>query len=179
MVSAMNVRSRLARLGMLGLAGGLALGGSSALAVHENLEFPAAIHAGSCEAPGDVVLALDNLVRLPQGAPAEGDRVGAPGAQVVHGLPDDAGIDLTVDDLFAADHILAIFNAEGDAIVACGPIGAYTFEEGENLAIGLREQGDSMYSGVALFNGDDDNINVEIYIVNSTPAPAPDATPVA
>lgn len=179
MVPTMNVRSRLARLGMLGMAGGLALGGSSALAVHENLEFPAAIHAGTCEAPGEVVLDLGNLVRLPEGAPAEGDRAGAPGAQVVHGTPDDSEIDLTVDDLFAADHILAVFNAEADAIVACGPIGAYTYEDGEDLAIGLREQGDSMYSGVVLFDVDDDDLDVEIYIVNSTPAPAPDATPTA
>lgn len=183
MASTMSVRSRLARFGMLSIAGGLAFGGTSALAVHENLEFPAAIHAGSCEAPGEVVLQLDNLVRLPQGAAAEGERSGAPGAQVVHGLTDDTELDLTAGDLLSAEHILAVFNAEGDAIVACGPIGAYTYGEGEDLAIGLRSQGDSPYSGVALFDVDDDDddgeIDLEIYLVNNTPAPAPDATPVA
>lgn len=170
------------RLGAIGLAGGIAFSGTTALAVHENLTFPAAIHAGSCEAPGEVVLELDNLVRLPEGAAAEGERAGAPMAQVVHGLPDDAEIDLTVADLFAADHILAVFNADGDAIVACGPIGAYTYTEGEDLAIGLREQGDSNFSGIAFFDVDDDGgLDVDVYLVSSaTPPPAePDATPAA
>ena len=181
MAPATSVRSRVARLGMLGLAGGLAFAGTSALAAHENLEFPAAIHAGTCEAPGDVVLQLDNLVRLPQGAPMDGERAGAPGSQVVHGLPDDTGIDLTADDLFGAEHILAVFDAEGATIVACGPIGAYTYEQGQDIAVGLRSQGDSPYSGVALFDVDDDDddseTDLEVYLVNNTPAPAPDATP--
>ena len=183
MASATSVRSRVARFGMLGLAGGLAFAGTGALAAHENLEFPAAIHAGTCEMPGEVVLQLDNLVRLPQGAPMEGERAGAPGAQVVHGLPDDSEINLGADDLFGADHILAVFDAEGANIVACGPIGAYTYEQGQDIAIGLRSQGDSPYSGVALFDIDDDDddseTDLEIYLVNNTPAPAPDATPTA
>ena len=183
MDAATTVRSRVARFGMLGLAGGLALVSVSAFAAHEDLEFPAAIHAGSCEMPGDVVLQLDNLVRLPQGAPMEGERAGAPGSQVVHGLPDDTEVMLGAADLFGAEHILAVFDAEGANIVACGPIGAYTYEEGQDIAIGLRSQGDSPYSGVALFDVDDDDddseTDLDIYLVNNTPAPAPDATPTA
>jgi hypothetical protein len=177
MLPATRVRSTLLRLGAFGLAGGLAVGSFSAAAVHENLEFPAAIHTGTCEMPGDVVLEFGNLVRLPQGAPAEGEPAGAMGAQVVHGLPDDEEIDLSVDDLFAADHILAVFNAEGDTIVACGPIGAYTREQGDDLWIGLREQNDSRFSGIAHFDvddDDDDDLDVEIYLVNSTPPPTPE-----
>ncbi len=193
MVSFPNPRPLFVRLGALGVVSALALGSASALAKHEDLEFPAAIHAGTCEEPGDVVLELDNLVRLPQDAPAEGERAGAPGSQVVHGLPDDASLDLTVDDLFAADHILAVFDAEGENIVACGPIGAYTFEDGNQLVFGLRSQGDSPYSGVVLIGDDsddsdddedddataedDDGTDIEIYLVNNTPAPA--ATPEA
>lgn len=178
-------RSLFVRLGLVGFAGALAFAGQVAFAAHEDLEFPAAIHAGTCEAPGDEVLALDNLVRLLQDAPESGDRAGAPGSQVVHGLADDSSIDLTIDDLFADDHILAVFDAEGTTIVACGPIGAYTYADGDGLAIGLRSQGNSPYSGVALFGGDDDNdddsadggLEVEVFLVNNTPAPA--ATPVA
>jgi hypothetical protein len=181
MVSLPNRRSLLVRLGVVGFAGALAFGGASALAVHEDLEFPVAIHAGTCEEPGDVVAELDNLVRLPEGAPVEGERAGAPGSQVVHGLPDDAEFDLSVDDLFADDHILAVFDAEGENIVACGPIGAYTFEDGNDLVFGLRSQGDSPYSGVVLIDNDDDedddDADIEIYLVNNTPAPA--ATPEA
>lgn len=178
MTNGRNVRSMLLRIGVTGLAGGLALGGASAFASHEDLEFPAAIHAGTCDEPGDEVVALDDLVRLPEGAPTEGDPVGAPGAQVVHGSPEDATLDLTIDDLFADDHILAVFDAEGEEIVACGPIGAYTVDEdGEELAIGLRSQGESPYSGVALFEAADEGLDVEVYLVNNTPAPA--ATPEA
>lgn len=174
--------SRMVRLGALGLVGSLAFSATPALAVHENVTFPAAIHAGSCEAPGEVVLELDSLVRLPEGTAAEGERAGAPMAQVVHGSPEDAAIDLSVADLFAAEHILAVFNGAGDTIVACGPIGAYTYAEGDDLAIGLREQGDSNFSGLALLTGNDaDGLDVEVYLVSSaTPPPAtPEATPTA
>jgi len=179
MVPGMTRRSLAVRAGALAVAGSMAFGASSALAVHEDLEFSAAIHAGTCDMPGDEVLALDNLVRLPSDAPAEGERAGAPGSQVVHGLPDDGmDLELTVDDLFAADHILAVFDAEGN-IIACGPIGAYTFEEGNDLYVGLRSQGDSPYSGVAIVDNDDDDedLDIEVYLVNNTPAPA--ATPEA
>ena len=102
----------------------------------------------------------------------------------MHGLPEDSEIDLTIDDLFGADHILAVFDAEGENIVACGPIGAYTFSGGEDLYFGLRSQGDSPYSGVAIVDGDDDDgdddddgTNINVYLVNNTPAPS--ATPEA
>ncbi len=174
-------RSLLMRLGMIGFASVLAFMAVPAMAVHEDLEFPVAIHAGTCEEPGDEVLALDNLVRLPHDAPDEGEPAGAPGAQVVHGTGDDTEIDLTIDDLFAADHILAVFDAEGEMIVACGPIGAYTYEAGNDLVFGLRSQGDSPYSGVVIIDGDDDDADdstdIEIYLVNNTPAPM--ATPEA
>lgn len=180
MVFGMSRKSIAVRAGAVAVAGLMALGASMAGAVHENLEFPAAIHAGTCEMPGDEVLALDNLVRLPSNAPAEGETAGAPGSQVIHGTPDD-GVDLTltVDDLFAADHILAVFDAEGQNIVACGPIGAYTFEQGSDLYFGLRSQGDSPYSGIAIIDNDDDDddLDLEVYLVNNTPAPA--ATPAA
>lgn len=182
MLSVANVRSRLVRLGVLALAGSFALGGASTLAVHENVEFPAAIHAGSCEAPGEVVVELPNLVRLPEGVPTEGEPVGAPVSQVVHGVPVGTTIPMTVPDLFAAEHIVAVFNADGDAIVACGPIGAYTYAEGENLAIGLREQADSNFTGAAFFtNNAAGALDVSLILVSDTvpPAAADDATPTA
>jgi len=208
-----RTRSMVARAGLIGFAGIAMVGGNGALAAHEDLEFPAAIHAGTCEAPGDEVLALDNLVRLPESGGDDENRAGAPGSQVIHGLPDDSTIDLTIDDLFAADHILAVFNPDGD-IIACGPIGAYSYEDGDALFFGLRSQGESPYSGVAIFGddeddsglddldlgdddadsddadsddgtaddaSDDDGLEIEIYLVNNTPAPTADAvaTPVA
>lgn len=184
MITVKNMRSLLVRVGAVGIAASFALTGASVSAVHENVEFPVAIHAGSCESPGEVVFELDNLVRLPVGAPEEGERVGAPGAQVVHGYDEDVDLTATVDDLFAADHIVAVFNAEGDTIVACGPIGAYTYEAGNDLAIGLREWNESNFSGAAFFDVDDDDdddaLGLDIFLVSSTlPPAATDGTPAA
>lgn len=174
--------SRMIRLGVAALAGMMAMGASSALAVHENVDYPVAIHAGTCDAPGDVVVELGDLTRLPVEAPDEGDPVGAAGNQVVHGFEDEVELDLTVDDLFAADHLVAVFDAEG-AIVACGPIGQYTYADGSDLAFGLRPAGEeSPWNGVVLVDNDDDDdaLEVEIYLVNNTvpPAASPVATPV-
>ena len=223
-----RTRSLMARAGLIGFAGIAMVGGNGALAAHEDLEFPAAIHTGTCEAPGDEVLELDNLVRLPEGSAGDDeDRAGAPGSQVIHGLPDNTTIDLTIDDLFAEDHILAVFDGDtGTTIIACGPIGAYSYEDGDDLVIGLRSQGDSPYSGVAIFGDEDDDaadddlddidgntddtgaddadaddtdadaddtdadsdtddadeedeLEIEVYLVNNTPAPAPEGTPEA
>lgn len=146
------------------------MAGSSAMADHANFTYPAAIHAGTCEEPGEEVLAFDDLVRLPEGAPEEGDAFGAPGAQVVHGTPEGTEVDLTIDDLVAADHILAVFDAEG-TILACGPIGQYTYEDGSAMVFGLRSQGESPYSGIAIVDGDGEGATgIEIYLVNNTPA---------
>ncbi len=180
MVPVTTMRTAMFRLGVVGLAGGFALGGASTLAVHENVEFPAAVHAGTCEAPGEVVFELPNLVRLPEGVAAEGERAGAPVAQVVHGVPLGTTLDATVPDLFAADHIVAVFNADADTIVACGPIGAYTYAEGEDLAIGLREQNESNFTGAAFFtNNDAGALDVSLILVSDTVPPPADATPVA
>lgn len=198
MFSVPNARSVAIRLGFVGLAGTIVFGASAALAVHEENEYPAAIHAGSCEAPGEVVFDLPDLTLLPEDAPEGEDRVGAPLAQVVHGLPDDTALDATVDDLLAEDLVVAVFDPEDDTtIIACGPIGAYSFgEDQERLAIGLREFNGSNYTGVALFGDDDgdeasteteteteteeDGLPIEIYIVlNTFPAtPEADATPI-
>ncbi len=172
-------RSMATRIGALGIAGALAMGTGSALAVHENVDYPVAIHAGTCEMPGDEVAALGSVTRLPVEAPDEGDVVGAAGSQVVHGFEDEVELALTVDDLFAADHLVALFDAEG-AIVACGPIGQYTYTDGEDIAFGLRPVGESPWNGVVLVDNDDDDddLEIEVYVVNNTP-PMPAGTPVA
>ncbi|MBA2277096.1 MAG: hypothetical protein H0W06_04970 [Chloroflexia bacterium] len=192
-----NARSVAVRVGLGCVACAVVLGAPAVFAVHEDFTYPAAIHAGTCEEPGDVVFELDDLARLPEDAPGEGERVGAPLAQVVHGLPEDFTIDATVEDLLADDHVLAVFGPEeGDGIIACGPIGAYTFddEDGQSLAIGLREFNESNYTGVALFGDDtasdddteteteteDEGLEVEVYIVLNTfpPGTPAEATPI-
>ena len=183
----------LVRAGLIGFASLFAIGGSGALAVHEDLEFPAAIHEGTCLEPGDEVVALDDLTRLPEGSSGSDQTpAGAEGSQVVHGLPDGSTLDLTIDELFADDHILVVFDAAGEVINACGAIGAYDYEDGDTLSFGLRSQNDSPYVGAVVLtplededNADEDaELDIDIFLVNNTPFPpetpvADDATPVA
>ncbi len=197
MFSVPSARSVAIRLGLVGVVGAVVVGASTTLAVHEENEYPAAIHEGTCEAPGEVVFDLPDLTLLPEDAPEGEDRVGAPLAQVVHGLPDDTALDATIEDLFAEDHVVAVFDAEeGTEIIACGPIGAYSFgDDQEELAIGLREFNESNYTGIALFGDDsdasdddteteteDDGLEIEVYIVlntfPATPEASPGATPI-
>ena len=206
MLSLPNARSVAVRLGLVGVVGA-AVVATSALAVHEENEYPAGIHAGSCESPGEVVFDLPDLTLLPENAPDEEGRVGAPDAQVVHGLPEDIALAATVDDLLAEDHVVAVFDPEDETtIIACGPIGAYSFDEDQDqLAIGLREFNNSNYTGVALFGFDDEgedaatetatetetetetatateeeSLSIEVYLVlNTFPVEAtPGATPI-
>ncbi len=201
MLSLPNARSMAVRLGFVGVIGAVIVGATSALAVHEENEYPAGIHAGSCESPGEVVFDIPDLTLLPENAPDEEGRVGAPDAQVVHGLPEDIALAATVDDLLAEDHVVAVFDPEDETtIIACGPIGAYSFgEDQDQLAIGLREFNNSNYTGVALFGFDDEEedpatetetetatateeegLSIEVYLVlNTFPADAtPGATPI-
>lgn len=169
-------RAAAAKIGALGIAGVIGFGAMSVSAVHEDYEFPAAVHLGSCEEPGVAIADLGKLVRLPEDA-REGDAAGAAGGQVVHGTAEGVALeDIAVEDLFAEEHVVAVFDEAGENIIACGPISAFTYEEGDGFAFGLRSVGDSPYVGAVIVDASD-GVTMEIYLVNNTPAPA--ATPAA
>lgn len=183
---------------------------------------PASIHTGSCDAPGDVVAELRDLVvmldddddddddddsgsggtdtatppsgpgsddddddgddngtdddgddsgrRLPGSyayqASGGGEFVGADDASVVEGS-EDSDIGIGLDALLAEPHVIAVFESDGsDTIIACGSIGGFASADDDDLAVGLREQNDSGFAGVALLDDDDDDneLDVDVYI---------------
>lgn len=162
-------RTLVGKVGALAVAGTLMLGSQAGLAQDANGQFPVAIHAGTCDAPGTAVAGLGTLVRLPSDAPEAGDTAGAADVTVVYGIADDADdveVDAKVPDLLGGPHIVAVFDQSGANIVACGSIGAYTYEEGSDLAFGLQAVGDSGYTGVVLIDVEDDKVNdAEVYMV--------------
>jgi len=129
---------------------------------------PASIHSGTCDAPGDLVFALRDVVVGPESRGSL-EFVGASGAFVVEGSA-TSDLPTTLVDLTNAPHLIAVFESEGsDTLVACGEIGGFTVPNDDDLDIGLREQGDSGFAGVALIDGDDDDneVDVDIYLARA------------
>lgn len=126
---------------------------------------PVSIHTGTCEAPGDVVFELRDLVVGPDSRGTL-EFVGAESASVVEGS-DSTVLSTTLADLTAAPHLIAVFESEGtDTMIACGEIGGFIVANDDDLAVGLREQGESGFAGVAVIDGDDDDneVDIDIYL---------------
>jgi hypothetical protein len=153
---------------------------------------PAAIQSGTCDSPGDVVFELNELVVLRSqggdddddddiggdddadddgtGQTSQGQFVGSESASVVE-RSDDTEIQTSLDELVGAPHVVTIFESEGsETIIACGEIGGFVLSEDddddEDLVIGLREQADSGFAGVAAFDDEDDDseLDVDLYL---------------
>ncbi len=98
----------------------------------------------------------------------DGDFVGADDASVVEGS-EESDIGIGLDALLAEPHVIAVFESDGsDTIIACGSIGGFFSgdDDDDTLAVGLREENDSGFAGVALFDDDDDDneLDVDVYI---------------
>ncbi|MDQ3442490.1 MAG: hypothetical protein M3490_02635 [Chloroflexota bacterium] len=96
-----------------------------------------------------------------------GEFVGPEDVSVVEGFEDsNVGTDLAT--LLAESHVIAVFESEGsDTIIACGSIGGFmSADDDTDLAVGLREQNDSGFAGIALLDDDDDDneLDVDVYI---------------
>ena len=102
-----------------------------------------------------------------------GGFVGPDDASVVEGSEDsNVGIDLAT--LLGEPHVIAVFESEGsDTIIACGSIGGFASGDDDvDLAVGLREQNDSGFAGIALLDDDDDDneLDVDVYIARDVAA---------
>ena len=64
--------------------------------------------------------------------------------------------------------LVAVADA-GGAVVACGEVGGYLYEN-EDLYVGLRGQDGSGVAGVALIEGDDDDAELDVTIFLVTDA---------
>lgn len=161
------------------LAAALALGAAApAGAVHEG-DYPAHIHAGSCESLGDVVFPLGNAVvgglamgmgadmGMMEGTPAGGETESAMAMGEEMGsearIPVATSytvVDAPLADILGADHAINVHLSDEEiaTYVACGDLGGMVMtgagmEGGGTLIVGLRTLNDSRISGVAMLEG--------------------------
>ena len=119
---------------------------------------PAHIHAGDCVELGDVVVPLTDLT-----API-GEGVG----QAAKATPAESSftnVPMTLDAILGADHAINIhLSAEQiDTYIACGEIGGGVNATGA-LVVGLREQSDSVYTGIAFLSPDADGASTDVSV---------------
>ena len=151
-------------LGAAAIAGLVLLGGPAAWAqdatpTAEDLVAPRPvhIHSGSCEELGDVVAPLTDLT-----AP-QGDRVGQRRADLAE--TSFTNVPLTLDAILGADHAInAHLSAEQiGTYIACGNIGGVLNESGA-LVIGLGEDSDSGYTGIAFLAPAADGVSTDVSV---------------
>jgi plastocyanin len=117
---------------------------------------PIHIHTGTCDNLGDVVFPLTD-VKLN----TAGETFGSPAIPVEES---ETEVAVTLSDLLSSPHAINIHES-ADAIqnyIACGNIGGRVVDG--DLEVGLREINGSGHYGVAKLDGDDDHVDVEIYL---------------
>lgn len=119
---------------------------------------PVHIHSGSCAELGDVVAPLSDLT-----APT-GEGIGQ-AASAVQGESSSTNVPLTIDAILGADHAInAHLSAdEIGTYIACGDIGG-ALEANGALVIGLREDSDSGYAGVAYLAPGADGASTDVSV---------------
>ena len=150
-----GIRAGIPAVGLLLalLAGAFLGGGSPGLAqdatpaggVEAAAGRPAHIHAGSCEEGelGDIVAPLTDLT-APTGEPAGHE-------QAVRAETSFTTVALTLDEILADDHAINV-HLSADQIgtyIACGELGGVVDPATGALVIGLREQNNSGFTGIA------------------------------
>ena len=117
---------------------------------------PIHIHSGTCDNLGDVVFPLTD-VKLN----TAGESFGSVAIPVEES---ETEVAVTLSDLLSSPHAINIHES-ADAIqnyIACGNIGGRVVDG--DLEVGLREINGSGHFGVAKLDGDDDHVDVEIYL---------------
>ena len=106
---------------------------------------PAHIHTGTCEEGelGDVVQALNNLTQPTGQAAGQRNRATLAATSFTN-------VPLTLDAILAEDHAVNVHLSDEEigTYIACGEVGGVVNENGA-LVIGLRQQNDSGYTGIA------------------------------
>ena len=119
---------------------------------------PAHIHAGNCVELGDVVVPLTDLT-----APV-GEGVG----QADSATPAESSfttVPMTLDAILGADHAINVhLSAERiDTYIACGELGGGVNATGA-LVVGLREESNSGYTGIAFLSPGADGASTDISV---------------
>jgi len=173
----------VAMIAMLGFGflGTAALAQDETETADEIITHPSHVHVGTCaELDPNPAFPLDNVgPRLTDDdeLPAPEDIKGSLTANAVEYSQTE--IEVNLDDLLAEAHALNVHESDQNVgnYIACGDIGGPVVDDW--LYIGLMEQNDSGYVGIATFEKkDDDKTEVTVYLFNSAPMEQ-EATPEA
>jgi hypothetical protein len=119
---------------------------------------PAHIHSGNCVELGDVVVPLTDLTAPVSEAVGQADRA-TPAESSFTNVP------ISLDAILGADHAINVhLSAERiDTYIACGEIGGVVDSSGA-LVIGLREESDSGYTGIAFLSPGADGTSTDVTV---------------
>jgi hypothetical protein len=146
---------------------------------------PARIYAGRCGALG-----AQPAFQLIDVGSVEGTEQGETPAGALTAIPAEFSttvVNTTLDDLLAAEHAvdIRVDDADPATSIACGDVGGpvETGADGQELAVGLQERGNSAYSGIAFLQGQGDRTLVRVFLARGleegTAAAAQEAAPQA
>jgi hypothetical protein len=134
-----------------------------AVATRGDAPRPAHIHTGNCDNIGDVVAPLTDLT-----AP-DGDRVGQANRAIL-AQSSFTNVPLPLDAILAGDHAINIHLSAEDIgfYLACGELGG-VLDPGGALTIGLREQNDAGFTGIAYLapSADGASTDVSVFVAQS------------
>ena len=116
------------------------------------------IHSGNCVELGDVVVPLTDLTR------PVGDGVG----QVDRATSAESSfttVPMTLDAILGADHAINVHLSSEriDTYIACGELGGIVDATG-TLVVGLREESDSGYTGIAFLSPGADGASTDVSV---------------
>ena len=119
---------------------------------------PAHIHSGNCVELGDVVVPLSDLTAPVSEGVGQADRA-IPAESSFTNVP------MTLDAILGADHAINVhLSAEQiDTYIACGELGGVVDASGA-LVIGLREESDSGYTGIAFLSPGVDGASTDVSV---------------
>jgi len=127
---------------------------------------PARIYAGRCGA-----LSAQPAFQLIDVGSVEGTEQGETPAGALTAIPAEFSttvVNTTLDDLLAAEHAvdIRVDDADPATSIACGDVGGpvESGPDGQELAVGLQERGNSAYSGIAFLQGQGDRTLVRVFL---------------
>jgi len=185
----MQVRAKRLRVSVvwaLALVFGMVLTGGASGAAQQTGTLPEAarpghIHEGSCADLGEVAFPLTpaTINGEAEGAVDLSEAEGSAAAFPVYGSATEVE-GVTIADLLEGEYAVNFHESEDNIqnYIACGDIGGVVTEDGD-LLIGLAELNNSGYTGVAVLDGDDDELEVTVLLSPVNSAGEAAATPVA
>lgn len=135
----------------------VAFQGVDTIASAQGNPIPASIHAGDC---GNIGV---EVATLTESTLATGQEIGS--SEAVPATSSFSSVVVGIDSLTATEHVIAVPDASADQVLACGEVGGRLTGDGA-LIIGLREVGNSGFSGVAYLSpGDDPSLtNISLFM---------------